>query len=340
MQRKGNGCKIDWLKERIASPQLIEVVAFALLLITPAGMKYGRKPKKIVSTESDSSTGYRTTSKSPTEARRQDPAPQIGESAALDLTPIDGTHLSPYMKSPTNTPLLLPETLAHHKLYIPPIGNGNYRQQRTFLELPESTLGFQSGQLSPGNIDSNILHLKIIPQGNYIQLPSPRDSHFVIQGMKTLSALLTNARMLRIRCKPPYTRGVMISSSSSTLSALSPTELQLRLPHFPYIDLLPFPSMRDKLLTFSECIDRDEIWSDLATGGFTVWGKTPWDKRGWEVHTDFGNKWWWLMTDEVLDESNFWKIQRGEELLDIRSIKMESGYSPESISFLKKCIVI
>lgn len=243
------------------------------------------------------------------------------------------------MQSPSNTPLFLPDPVLQNKFYIPPIADGNHDPQRTLGELPDPAFDSQSSQLSLGNITKNISQLGPIHLGNYIQLPSPWDTHFIIHGMNTLSALLTNARMLRIRCKPPYARGVPISSSSRTLASLSPTELQLRVPHFPYIDLLPFPSLRDKLLTFSESIDRDEIWSDLAAGGFIVWGKTSWDMRGWEVQTDFGNKWWWLMTDEVLEESNFWRSQRGEEILNIRPVKNGSGYSAKNINFLRKCVV-
>ena len=289
--------------------------------------------------EDTHSSGHRITSNSLMKARRQDFAPKISEGAALALSPVDSAQLSSYMQLPSNTPMLLPETIAQNNLHIPLTDDTNHGQQQTLVELPQSAIDFQNSQLSPGNIPSNILQLRSLYPGNHVQFPSPRNTHIVIQGMKTLSALLNNARILRIQCAPPYARGLPTLSSSWTLATLSPTELQLRLPHFPYIDLLPFPSMRDKLLKYSECIDQDEIWFDLVMGGFIVWGVTPWDKRGWEVHADFRKKWWWLMTDEVLDEANYWRIQRGEEKLDVRAAKEGFGYSAESINFLKKCVV-
>ena len=285
------------------------------------------------------SPGHRITSNSLMKARWQDFAPQISEGAALALGPVDSTQPSSYMQLPSNTPMLQPEAIAQNNLHIPLTNDTNYGQQQTLVDLPQSAIDFQNSQLSPGTIPSNFLQLRSLYPCNHVQIPSPRNTHIIIQGMKTLSALLTNASILRIHCAPPYARGLPKLSSSRKLATLSPTELQLSLPHFPYIDLLPFPSLRDKLLKFSECIDQDEIWFDLAMGGFIVWGVTPWDKRGWEVHTDFRKKWWWLMTDEVLDEANYWRIQRGEELLDVKTAKEGLGYSAESINFLRKCVV-
>lgn len=110
-------------------------------------------------------------------------------------------------------------------------------------------------------------------------------------------------------------------ASTPVPAALTPTALQSRKPHLPYIDVLPFPSLRDKLLHASDIIDNPELWSDIIGGAVRVWGKTPWDKRGWEVEENFAVKWWWLMTDEVLEEANFWRVSREEVPLCLKSIK-------------------
>ena len=235
--------------------------------------------------------------------------------------------------------MLLPEQKVQPNIHVAPNGSANYDQQDTSIEPPESAVSSKSSKLSPNFTTTDILQLQSAYLDNFNYLPSPRDAFLIMQGMQTLSALLTNASILQMECAPPYTLGVRVSSSPRTPVGFSPTELQSRLPHFPYIDLLPFPSMREKLLRCGEVINQDKIWSDLTAGGFTVWGKTSWDKRGWEVHMDFASKWWWLMTDKVLDESNFWRMQRGEKILTIKSSKQEFKYSPDTIAFLKTCIV-
>jgi hypothetical protein len=146
--------------------------------------------------------------------------------------------------------------------------------------------------------------------------------------------MLTNAHILDINCKPPYSRAVRIMASTPVPVALTPTALQSKKPHLPYIDVLPFPSLRDKLLRASDIIDNPELWSDIIGGAVRVWGKTPWDKRGWEVEENFAVKWWWLMTDEVLEEANFWRVSRGEAPLCLKSIKQrfQSGANLNSLT--------
>lgn len=88
----------------------------------------------------------------------------------------------------------------------------------------------------------------------------------------------------------------------------------------PYIDILPFSSLRDSLLRASEVVHAAEFWSDMVSGNLRVWGMTPWDKRGWEVRETFAKKWWWLITEDVLEETNFWRVSRGEKPLLLGSL--------------------
>ncbi len=53
----------------------------------------------------------------------------------------------------------------------------------------------------------------------------------------------------------------------------------------------------------------------MVSGKVKVWGKTPWDRRGWEAEEEFVSKWWWVMTDDILEETNYWRVSRGEEPL-------------------------
>lgn len=133
--------------------------------------------------------------------------------------------------------------------------------------------------------------------------------------------MMANAQILRVNCNPPHLPDIHVSPSTPAPSTLAPTALQIIKPHMPYVDLLPFPSLRDNLLQANGMINGREIWADLVGGQVRVWGKTPWDRRGWEVQESFAVKWWWLMTEEVLEETNFWRVSRGEGPLVLETIR-------------------
>lgn len=77
--------------------------------------------------------------------------------------------------------------------------------------------------------------------------------------------------------------------------------------------MLPWASVRDKLLRCVNTINEVEFVVDMVSSDLRIWGKRPWDPRGWEVGPNFARKWWFLMDDEILETSNFWRSQRGED---------------------------
>jgi hypothetical protein len=149
-----------------------------------------------------------------------------------------------------------------------------------------------------------------------------------------------NAAILSIPCSPPHPRhpsiylrlpspsvtsssssspGVSSPSASSEQAspspyppALHPTPLQLTTPHLPYIDLLPFPSVRNNLLLAGSLVSAPEIWADFTSGDIRVWGSTPWEPTGWEIGERFARKWWWVLDQGVVEKGNFWRGVRGE----------------------------
>ena len=75
----------------------------------------------------------------------------------------------------------------------------------------------------------------------------------------------------------------------------------------------------------------DWLCFDIHTGSFTIWGSQPWSAFGmwcllffglkdrsfractaWEMSQTFMMKWGWLVDDEVIRCSNFWRAERGE----------------------------
>ncbi|WEW58858.1 hypothetical protein PRK78_004326 [Emydomyces testavorans] len=85
---------------------------------------------------------------------------------------------------------------------------------------------------------------------------------------------------------------------------LRPSREQITVQHHPFIDILPFPTLRKNLITHQEEIDEDEFFHDMLTG-LVCWGGagigrkdrenstgyastgTPWDVRSWEAKAWF-----------------------------------------------------
>ncbi|CAF9908009.1 MAG: hypothetical protein ALECFALPRED_004198 [Alectoria fallacina] len=88
---------------------------------------------------------------------------------------------------------------------------------------------------------------------------------------------------------------------------LRPNSEQITVKYHPYIDILPFPTLRKNLITHQEVIEEDEFFHDMLTclvywGGAVIERKdredstanastgTPWDVRSWEARVWFLNK--------------------------------------------------
>ncbi|GKU20841.1 unnamed protein product [Fusarium langsethiae] len=131
--------------------------------------------------------------------------------------------------------------------------------------------------------------------------PNPlADSHFIIlTDMTACAALAVIAQCLNLDCQSQP--GFHIKALSINLpSTIAPTDLQKVIPHRPYLDMLPWASLRDKLLQSVSVINEDEFMSDMRSGNLRVWGQLPWDPMGWEVSEDFARKWWFLMDGGIV----------------------------------------
>ncbi|KAH8688723.1 hypothetical protein BGW36DRAFT_365786 [Talaromyces proteolyticus] len=106
--------------------------------------------------------------------------------------------------------------------------------------------------------------------------------------------------------------------------ALRPTVIQRTVPHHPWLDLFPFPKMRDILIMGGDSYDDelmcynmlgDRLPENSARGetGIIVW-KDPWDPNGWEVTSTYIQLWGWtiLGCSELFDSTNAWRARRGE----------------------------
>jgi hypothetical protein len=139
------------------------------------------------------------------------------------------------------------------------------------------------------------------------------DSHFlVMHSMSTWAAFLRIAEMLNLACE--QATGFNICTPADKLpEALVPTVHQQLIPHKPYVDMIPWGSLRDRLLNSQKSINEVEFTLDMPD--LKVWGSTPWDPMSWEMSGDFVKKWWFLVDEEMLRTTNFWRGQRGEKPL-------------------------
>ncbi|KAL5350821.1 hypothetical protein ACLOAV_004392 [Pseudogymnoascus australis] len=119
-------------------------------------------------------------------------------------------------------------------------------------------------------------------------------------------------------------------------ASLQPTALQRKVPHHPWIDLFPFPALRDNILSQGEDFDDDDLCYDLVEvchapserSGLIVWSD-PWDPLGWEATTEFISKWGWMLRGcpELLFSTNQWRGKRGEEAIVFDVTPLESVHS-------------
>ncbi|KAF2964604.1 hypothetical protein GQX73_g8960 [Xylaria multiplex] len=117
--------------------------------------------------------------------------------------------------------------------------------------------------------------------------PDPTvDTHFIVMhGMNVGAAFQVIAQILDLACA--QATGFNIRALTHTLPPpISPTIQQQIVPHQPYVDMLLWPSLRDRLLASPNAINEIELLLDMASGDLRVWGRTAWDPTGWEGNQD------------------------------------------------------
>lgn len=165
---------------------------------------------------------------------------------------------------------------------------------------------------------------------------SPReDTLLSLVQFNMTRALVANANILgittRLMSRQARSRfastGVETELIDSLPSSLRPTIFQLTIPHHPWIDLIPVPELRNRLLHLDiNSYDAAELCRDMrgfqrvidGRGGITVWGE-PWDPNGWEVSPAFAQKWSRIVQscDSLLESTNYWRGIRDEPALNL-----------------------
>lgn len=140
---------------------------------------------------------------------------------------------------------------------------------------------------------------------------------------------------------PFYQPDATASASPPPLAAslpdnYHPTALQKAIKHHPVLDLLPWPSVRSRILhilTLPQEVrpqrakgDAPSVTMQLmfdmkdAGGGLRVWGSNPFDESNWEVGPVFFQQWWWALNSEIVKRSNQIRTKRGEDILRLKDV--------------------
>ncbi|ROV99965.1 hypothetical protein VMCG_06239 [Cytospora schulzeri] len=130
---------------------------------------------------------------------------------------------------------------------------------------------------------------------------------------------------------------IQLSEVKSKFSAaprdLQPVDSQITVEHHIYLDIIPFPSFRERALEALTCdpplFDEDELCYDICNReGLVVWGSQgndqgmdacrPWDMRSWEPKPWFLRKYHFLAggwEDEMWRTARWWHTMRSERIV-------------------------
>jgi hypothetical protein len=136
---------------------------------------------------------------------------------------------------------------------------------------------------------------------------------------------------------------ILATYNAKAIRNLRPTAAQILHKHHPWLDIIPFPSIRERTLTLASLspplVDMIELQNDIfLNDGLFCWksdGKRgdgqPWDLRSWEAEPWFLNKWWMLLGGE---ESEVWEQTQYVRFLCSCNIQTLGGFTtaPNDIS--------
>jgi hypothetical protein len=123
-------------------------------------------------------------------------------------------------------------------------------------------------------------------------------------------------------------RGVQAEFQATIKKDLRPTKEQILIPHAGYIDILPWPDVRSRIIELNaqgdSSFDEDDFWHDIDSDGLVCWGThsprpgtlggAPWDARSWEAKSWFLSKWSFVVggeDGELGSNTRWWREMRG-----------------------------
>ncbi|KAJ6789274.1 hypothetical protein PWT90_02140 [Aphanocladium album] len=118
-----------------------------------------------------------------------------------------------------------------------------------------------------------------------------------------------------------------------------PTATQILMPHHPFLDFLPWPCVRDKVINIFTLPEESRPPSaagplglaNLAydiednSEGVRIYGDDPYDPACWEVGQVVFQRWWFLFDREIIATSNRWRRLRGAPPLALKAAGEEDA---------------
>ncbi|KAK9364435.1 hypothetical protein V1509DRAFT_643692 [Lipomyces kononenkoae] len=171
-----------------------------------------------------------------------------------------------------------------------------------------------------------------------------------IRQVSTIDAYLWNANALGIpierfyageKCTSPFycpgigsmdeIKALQLKYGQKIPPHLRPTTAQIVYQHHPFLDILPFPSMRSRVILFASAsppmVDIMDLKLDIMQDGLICWHAdrtgnygNPTDMRSWEAAPWFLRKWRTVFGEkesEVWAQTRWWRQFRGEDVDNI-----------------------
>jgi hypothetical protein len=190
---------------------------------------------------------------------------------------------------------------------------------------PITELGL-SIKRSDGQLCSQTSYPSLFPLSSDHQL-------FILIQHNALRGVMTNMSiLLRLNGRPfngweSFYTDDLPTPPNTAPPTLQATQLQRTIPHESWVDVIPYPHLRDNILGRLGTLDDDELCDDLLGGmeqglneiqerGIILWGD-PWSQDAWELSEGLAKKWAFLFKDcnALVNSTNKWRAARGENAL-------------------------
>lgn len=180
------------------------------------------------------------------------------------------------------------------------------------------------------------------PLSNDLQLQFP-----VLNALRAFSTITTALNLMEVVWDPHYLHTLPPTPIPNVPCNFFPTPAQQTIPHHPILDVLPWPSVRDKLIyalslpsMYRPPIAQDDDPSGTGQAmaiqrlshdihdlpeGVRVHGNTVgWDscnelvEDAWEIGECFYRNWWFCIDEEAVATSNRRRRERGIQALRLK----------------------
>lgn len=157
---------------------------------------------------------------------------------------------------------------------------------------------------------------------------------------------------------PCFGSAVVVPIGLKMPDSIVPTPMQMEVCHSTWINMIPFPRLRDNLIQWESSFDHGEFLQDIVgqmmdldlarraytqessaipsrvrlvnsdedditagMGGLIITGE-PYVKESWEATPGFLKKWTWAVEgcEELVEVSNRWRVARGEDPLQLVTV--------------------